>query len=113
VSEPDDERTGGVQGVLEALVATVTSARAMPMSSSVLVNRAEVLDLVEQAREALPGQLTRADELLADADAAREKASAEAAAIIDAAQTEADRLVEAEAVTVAARQKAAAIVADA
>jgi F0F1-type ATP synthase membrane subunit b/b' len=113
VSEPDDERTGGVQGVLEALVATVTAARAMPMSSSVLVNRAEVLDLVEQAREALPGQLTRADELLADADAAREKARAEAAAIIDAAQTEADRLVEAEAVTVAAREKAAAILADA
>ncbi len=113
MSEADDERTGGVRGVLEALTATVAAARAMPMSSSVLVNKAEVLDLIEQAREALPTQLTRADALLADADAAREQARAEAVGIIAAAREEADRLVEAEAVTVAARQKAAQIIADA
>jgi len=113
MSEADDERTGGVQGVLEALTATVAAARAMPMSSSVLVNKAEVLDLIEQAREALPTQLTRADALLADADAAREQARAEAVGIIAAAREEANRLVEAEAVTVAARQKAAQIIADA
>ena len=113
MSELDDERTGGVQGVLEALTAAVTGARAMPMSSSVLVNKAEMLDLVDQAREALPGQLTRADALLADADAAKEQARAEAVGIIAAAREEADRLVEAEAVTVAAHEKAAQIVADA
>lgn len=113
MSAADDERTGGVQGVLEALTATVTGARAMPMSSSVLVNKAEVLDLIDQAREALPSQLTRADALLADADAAKEQARAEAVGIIAAAREEADRLVEAEAVTVAAREKAAEIVAEA
>ena len=109
----DDERTAGVQGVLEALAATVTSARAMPMSSSVLVNKAELLDLVEQAREALPDQLHRADALLADGDAAKERARAEAAEIVAQAREEAERLVEAEAVTIAAREKAAQIVADA
>jgi len=111
-SEQDD-RTGGVQGVLEALVAAVESARAMPMSSSVLVNRAELLDLVQQAREALPGQLTRADALLADGDEARAEARAEAERIVAAARTEADNLVEAEAVTVAARQRSDQIIADA
>jgi hypothetical protein len=113
MSTVDDERTTGVQGVLDALTATVTSARAMPMSSSVLVNKAEVLDLVEQAREALPDQLNRADALLADSDAAKERARAEAAEIVAQAHEEADRLVEAEAVTVAAREKAAQILADA
>ncbi len=113
MSEPDDERTGGVQGVLEALTVAVTGARAMPMSSSVLVNKAELLDLIEQAREALPGQLTRADALLADADAAREQARQEAQAIVATARAEAGRLVEAEAVTVAAREKAAQILAEA
>ncbi len=113
MSEPDDDRTGGVQGVLEALTAAVTGARAMPMSSSVLVNKAELLDLVEQAREALPAQLTRADALLADADAAKEQARAEAQAIVATARAEANRLVEAEAVTEAARERAAQIVADA
>jgi F0F1-type ATP synthase membrane subunit b/b' len=109
----DDERAGGVQGVLEALVVAISSARAMPMSSSVLVNKAELLDLVEQAREALPTQLTRADALLADADTARQAARAEAEAIVAEARLEADRLVEAEAVTVAARERAAQIVAEA
>lgn len=109
----DDERTGGVQGVLEALVVTVTSARAMPMSSSVLVNKAEMLDLVEQAKAALPSQLTRADALLADSDAARAAARAQAEAIVAEARLEADRLVEAESVTVEAREKAAQILADA
>jgi F0F1-type ATP synthase membrane subunit b/b' len=79
----------------------------------VLVNKAELLDLVEQAREALPSQLTKADALLADADAARAAARAEAVGIVAEARTEADRLVEAEAVTVAAREKAAQIVAEA
>ncbi len=109
----DDERTGGVQGVLEALVVTITSARAMPMSSSVLVNKAEVLDLVEQAKAALPAQLTRADALLADSEAAKSAARAEADAILAEARLEADRLVEAESVTVEAREKAAQILADA
>ena len=113
MSELDDERTGGVQGVLEALAAAVTGARAMPMSSSVLVNKAEVLDLVEQAREALPSQLTQADALLADADAAKEAARAEAVGIIARAHEEADRLVESEAVTIAAHERAAQIVAEA
>ena len=113
MSAVDDERTGGVQGVLEALTATVAGARAMPMSSSVLVNKAEVLDLVEQAREALPAQLTQADALLADVDAAKEQAQAEAAEIVARAREAADRLEEAEAITVAAREKAAQILADA
>ena len=108
-----DDRTGGVQGVLEALAAAVEQARAMPMSSSVLVNRAELLDLVDQAREALPAQLGRADALLADADAARADASAEAEAILARAREQADRLVEAEAVTVQARDRAAQLLADA
>jgi len=113
MTERDDERTGGVQGVLEALVVAIGAARAMPMSSSVLVNKAELLDLVEQAKEALPNQLTRADAVLADADAARDAAREEADRIVAAARAEADRLVEAEAVTVAAREKAEQIVADA
>ena len=108
-----DDRTGGVQGVLEALAAAVEQARAMPMSSSVLVNRAELLDLVDQAREALPAQLGRADALLADADAARADASAEAEAILARAREQADRLVEAEAVTIQARDRAAQLLADA
>ena len=68
---PDRTQPEGLTGILDALAAAVEGARAMPMSSSVLVNRAELLDLVDQARDVLPTQLSRADEVLAAADAAR------------------------------------------
>ena len=58
-------RHEGLTAVLDALEQAVQAARAVPMSASVLVSRAELLDLVDQARSALPTQIGRADEVLA------------------------------------------------
>ena len=58
----------GVPTLLDALTDVIERARSMPMSSSVLVNRNEALDLIDELRDALPTQLTRADEVLSDAD---------------------------------------------
>jgi F0F1-type ATP synthase membrane subunit b/b' len=113
MTEQTTTRPEGLQGVLDAMEVAVTQARAMPMSSSVLVNRAELLELVDQAREALPTQLSAADELLADADQSRARAQAEADAIVAAAREKAAALVEQEAVTVQAREHAAQLVAEA
>jgi len=112
MSEPTT-RPEGLTGVLDAIESAVVAARAMPMSSSVLVSRAELLDLVAQARDVLPTQLSEADEVLADADAARSAAQADADALLEAARQEAARLVEAEAVVVAAHERAAQVVAEA
>lgn len=109
----DGGRTDGVAGVLDAIEQAVLQARAMPMSSSVLVNRAEILELVAQVREALPSQLHRADELLADADSARAAARAEADAVLARARERAAELVSQESVVTAAQERAAQIVADA
>lgn len=109
----DRTQPEGLTGILDALTAAVTHARAMPMSSSVLLNRAELLDLLEQARDVLPTQLTRADEVLADADAARGVARAEAEAVVVTARARAAELVEAEQVTRAALERAREIVSDA
>ena len=54
-------------GILEASRGS-SPGRAMPMSSSVLVNKAELLDLIDQAHAILPTQLTEADQVLAGAD---------------------------------------------
>ncbi|ASR54987.1 hypothetical protein ACT17Q_05870 [Cellulomonas sp. CW35] len=107
------ERTEGLTGVLDAIEQAVASARNMPMSSSVLVSRAELLDLVAQAREVLPDQLTRADQVLADADAARTAAQEDAERILERARARAAELVAQEAVVTAAQEHAAALVADA
>nr|WP_297425157.1 hypothetical protein [uncultured Actinotalea sp.] len=111
----DDERRRpeGLTGVLDALEQAVGQARAMPMSSSVLVNRAELLDLLAQARSILPGQLARADELLADADAVLEDGRREAEEIVAAARERAAELVGEQEVVRAAERRAEEIVAEA
>ncbi len=103
----------GLTGILDALAAAIGRARAMPMSSSVLVSRAELLDLVEQARSVLPTQLIEADDVLAAADDARARAEARAEAIVADATEEAARLVSQEQVVLQATERAADIVAEA
>ncbi len=112
-TEPAARRHESLSGVLDALEQAVSTARAMPMSASVLVSRAELLELVAQAREALPAQIGRADEVLAAADAERAAARADAERIEAAARRRAAELVEQEAVVARATERAAQIVAEA
>jgi hypothetical protein len=109
----DRTQPEGLTGILDALAEAVEQARSMPMSSSVLVNRAELMDLVDQARDVLPTQLTRADEVLAAADAARLAAQGEADAIIAAARARAAELVEDHELTRAAQVRGQEIIAEA
>jgi cell division septum initiation protein DivIVA len=99
--------------ILDALEQAVEQARSMPMSSSVLVSRAEVLDLIGQLRAALPTQLADADELLATAAEVHARAHAEAEQVVAAAHRRADELVSADQVVAAAGARAAEIVSDA
>ena len=56
-----------VIAALDRIEDLLEAARAVPLSASVMVNRAEVLDLLDQAREALPDDLKAADAVVADA----------------------------------------------
>jgi cell division septum initiation protein DivIVA len=78
---------------LDALAELVENARAMPMSASCVVNRAEVLDLIEEIRVALPVELAEAGALMARHDGLVAEGRAEADQIIDAAYAEQGRLV--------------------
>jgi hypothetical protein len=102
-----------VQDKLEEIVRLVEDARAMPMSSSALVNRGEVLDLLAELGDLMPEQLDQADLLLADREAVVEQGRVEAARIIEQGQEEHDRLVEETEVVQAARERAARVEADA
>lgn len=114
MSETRHERRGeGLSGVLDALVAVVEGARSMPMSSSVIVNKAELLELVSLARATLPAELVAADALIADTDAARAAAQADAEAILVRAREAAADLVEQDAIVREAQARAARILAEA
>jgi len=78
---------------LDELAAIVEEAKAMPLSASCLVNRSEVLGLIDEIREMLPVALSHADLVLRDRQSVLEGGRAEANAIIDAAHEEQRRLV--------------------
>jgi F0F1-type ATP synthase membrane subunit b/b' len=105
--------TAGVPAILDALTDAIERARAMPMSSSVLVNRNETLDLIDELREALPSQLTRADEVLSDADQVLADAHAEAEDLITTARARAVELVSAEQIVLQGQVHARELIAQA
>lgn len=107
------QRADAVAGVLDALEEAVEQARAMPMSSSVLVSRAELLELVQRLREALPAELADADEVLAGADEVIASSREESERILAEARRRADEIVAQDALVADAQARAAQIVADA
>ncbi|MFC6061416.1 ATP synthase F0 subunit B [Streptomyces ochraceiscleroticus] len=77
-----------VQKKLDEIVETVGHARSMPMSASCVINRAELLAMLEEVRAALPGSLAQAQELLGGREQMVEDARAEAERIIESAHAQ-------------------------
>ncbi len=82
-----------VQKKLDEIVAVVSGARSMPMSASCVVNRAELLSLLEEVRAALPGSLAEARELIGDREQMVEQARQEAERIIEGAHAQRGSLI--------------------
>ncbi|MFF5161246.1 ATP synthase F0 subunit B [Streptomyces sp. NPDC000348] len=82
-----------VQKKLDEIVATVSSARSMPMSASCVVNRAELLSMLEEVRAALPDSLAQAEELIGGREQMVEQARQEAERIIEGAHAQRGSLI--------------------
>ncbi len=89
---------------LDQIESIVEEARAVPLSPNVIVNKAGVVDLLVQARDALPEDLVAADAVVADADAVLDRAdataeitlaeaSAKAKSMLDEARERADAML--------------------
>jgi hypothetical protein len=98
-----------VHDKLDEITQYVEDARAMPMSASALVNRVELLGLLDELRDLLPEELHHADLLLNDRAAVVEQGRAQAEQLLTQAQAEHDRLVEQTEVVRAARERAAQV----
>lgn len=83
-----------VEAVLERLRTIVEGARPMPLSASVLVNREEILEQLEDCIARLPEELRRARWLLKEREEFLAKARREADEIVEAARARAERLVQ-------------------
>ncbi|WP_412076625.1 ATP synthase F0 subunit B [Streptomyces xanthophaeus] len=82
-----------VQKKLDEIVAAVGSARSMPMSASCVINRAELLEQLEEVRKALPGSLAQAQELIGGREQLVEEARREADRIIESAHSQRGSLI--------------------
>lgn len=102
-----------VHAKLDELTALVEGAKSMPLSSSCVLARPEVLALLDEVRQLLPTEIAQADDVLRDKASVVAEGRAEADVIIAEARAEAERLVSSETVTVEARRTADAMVADA
>jgi vacuolar-type H+-ATPase subunit H len=77
-----------VHDKLDELITIVEEARSMPMSASCIINRGEVLGLLEEVRALLPEEFRHAQLLLADRESVVDEGRREAARIIDRAEDE-------------------------
>ncbi|GAA1707975.1 hypothetical protein GCM10009809_00350 [Isoptericola hypogeus] len=105
--------TAGLLEILDDLAALVENARSSPLSTNVKIDRDQALGLVDELRDALPTQVARADEVLAEAHDSLDSAHRRSEEIVASARARAIELVQAEQVVVQAQSRAAEIVAEA
>ena len=91
----------------------VENARTMPMSASVLVNREEILGLVDEIFAGMPEEVRHARWLLKERDEFLAAARREADDIIEAGRVRAERMVERTEIAREARRVAQTVVDDA
>lgn len=82
-----------VHAKLAEIRSSITDARAMPMSTSAVINRAELLAAVDELDGVLRNALGESDRVLADRDAVLQRARTEAADIVAAAEQERSNMV--------------------
>ena len=83
-----------LEALLRQVADLVGSARPMPLSASVMINRDEVLELVEEAADRLPEELRQARWLLRERDEFLVKVQRQGDDILDQARVQAERMVQ-------------------
>src|SRR5919197_1575660 len=91
----------------------VREAKSMPLSSSVLLNREELLEMIGDMREALPEEIKQARWVGRDREELLLKARREAESIVAQARAEQSRMASQQAVARAAQEEAQRIAAEA
>jgi vacuolar-type H+-ATPase subunit H len=92
--EPEPVAPETTEGLIQRARDHVGSARPLPLSSSVMVARDELLDLLDGALDRLPGELRDARWLLKERDEFLAARQSEADRILDDVRAQAERMVQ-------------------
>ena len=98
---------------IQQLEELVRDAKSMPLSSSALLNRDEVLELITQMKDSLPDEITQARWIVKDREELLAKARRDTEAMVEAAREEQLRMASHEAVVQRAQEEAQRIVQEA
>jgi cell division septum initiation protein DivIVA len=98
---------------LEQLEELVREAKSMPLSSSVLINREEVLEMIAEMKEALPEEIKRARWIVRDREELLAKAREEGERTVQQAHEEQLRMARKEEIVARATTEADRVVSEA
>lgn len=98
---------------LSAAITMIEEARSVPLSASCVVHRGEVLEILDDAREALPRDLFTSQSILATRESLVEEGRASAEQMIATAREDVSRMVDQTAIVQAARDESQKILDDA
>lgn len=110
---PGPEHSEDTEGLVRQALDAVTTARTMPLSSSVLVARDEVSDLLQRALDKLPDELRQARWLLRERDEFIAQRKREAETLLEDVRAQAERMVQRTEIVRQANQVAQRILDDA
>jgi F0F1-type ATP synthase membrane subunit b/b' len=108
--EGEPEKIPDTEGLLLQLRELLDTARSMPLSASVMVNREEFGEILQDAIDGLPEEIRQARWLLKEREEVLQRAEREAERIIDVARVRAERMVERTEVVREARRTAEDVV---
>ena len=98
---------------LQQLEELVAEAKSMPLSTSVLINREEVLELIQEMRATMPEEIKQARWVVKDREELLAKARRDAEAIVEEARKEQERIVSEEEVVAESGREAERILSEA
>ncbi|CAB4819856.1 unannotated protein [freshwater metagenome] len=98
---------------LTSAITMVEEARGVPLSASCVVHRGEMLEILDEARAALPNDLEDAEAIISSRDSIIEDGRISADTLIANAREEVARMVEQTSIVQAARDEAKKILGDA
>ena len=98
---------------IEAAIAIIEEARSVPLSASCVINRSEMLQLLDKIKVSFPNDLAKAISIQREKENILEQAHVQAESVIQQAREEVARMVEQTTIVSSARKEAAKILADA
>lgn len=91
---------------LSTAITLIEEARGVPLSASCVVHRGEILEILDGAKEALPQDLYRAEDIIAQREKLIEEGRASSEQLIATAREDVVRMIEQTAIVQAARDEA-------